>query len=151
MKLELRNNKDFWSGVMLIVLGIGAVYIAGEYRLGSIRRMGPGFFPVALGWILTIFGVVIMAKGLITKEQITVPWSARALILLPLSMVLFGIVIEFVGFVPAIVVLVLCAAAAGSEFKLLEAVLLAAALVLLSVSVFIWLIDLPYPLFKAFW
>ena len=52
MKLEFRNNKDFWAGMMLIGIGAAAMFIARDYRFGSALRMGPGFFPTILGGIL---------------------------------------------------------------------------------------------------
>ena len=64
MKIELRKNKDFWAGMMLIGIGAAAMLIAREYRFGSALRMGPGFFPVILGGILIVFGVCIMGVGL---------------------------------------------------------------------------------------
>lgn len=149
MKLELCNNKDFWAGIMLIVIGGGAVTIAGGYRFGSTVKMGPGFFPIVLGWVLILFGVAIMASGLASKEKIKERLSVRALILLPVSLLLFGILMNAAGFVPAIVALALCAATAGKGFKLWEVFLLTIGLTALSVALFIWGLDLPYPLIKG--
>ena len=64
MKTELRANKDFWAGMMLIVIGAAAMFIARDYRFGSALRMGPGFFPTILGGILIAFGACIVAVGL---------------------------------------------------------------------------------------
>ena len=52
MTLRLIDNKDFWSGVMLIAIGAGAVYVARDYALGTTLRMGPGYFPTALGALI---------------------------------------------------------------------------------------------------
>jgi hypothetical protein len=68
----------------------------------------------------------------------------------PLSIVLFGVLVEHGGFVPALVVLVVVSAAAGREFRLGEVALLTALLTALSVVVFVWGLGLPYPLFKGF-
>jgi hypothetical protein len=65
-------------------------------------------------------------------------------------MVLFGLLVERAGFVPALVVLVVGSAAAGREFRLGEVVLLTAVLTALSVAVFAWGLGLPYPLFRGF-
>ena len=70
MKMELRNNKDFWAGMMLIGIGAAAMFIARDYRFGSALRMGPGFFPTILGGILIVFGICIMAVGLRSGEKI---------------------------------------------------------------------------------
>ncbi len=150
MKIELRKNKDFWAGMMLIGIGAAAMFIAREYRFGSALRMGPGFFPVFLGGILIVFGVCIMAVGLKSGERIQGRVSLRGLILLPVSLILFGILMEVAGFIPALAALVFVAAAAGREFKFIEVLLLTAFLTLASVALFIWGLGLPYPLLKGF-
>jgi len=143
-------NRDFWGGVMLMVIGVAAVYIAKDYRLGSMARMGPGFFPIVLGVILFLFGLNLMVKGLIKGEKIQGNWSLRALILLSLSLVLFGVLMEHVGLIPALVVLIFGSASAGKEFRLVEVCLLTVVLTGLSVVLFVWGLGLPYPLIKGF-
>ncbi|HYG44796.1 MAG TPA: tripartite tricarboxylate transporter TctB family protein, partial [Bordetella sp.] len=47
--MQLRNRQDFWSGVMFIALGLGFAWKAASYQMGTAARMGPGYFPFALG------------------------------------------------------------------------------------------------------
>lgn len=150
MKSELRGNKDFWAGMMLIVLGAAAMFISRDYRFGSALRMGPGFFPTILSGVLIVFGVCIMAVGLKSGEKIRGRVSPRALIMLPLSLALFGVLMEKAGFMPALVVLVFLSAASGREFKFVEVSLLTLLLTVASVALFIWGLGLPYPLIKGF-
>jgi hypothetical protein len=150
MKLELRNNKDFWAGIMLIGIGAAAMFIARNYRFGSALRMGPGFFPTLLGGLLILFGIAIMATGLFHNEKIKEQLSVRALILLPVALLLFGILMKLAGFIPALAALVICSAAAGREFKLREVLLLTVVLTVLSVALFIWGLGLPYSLIQGF-
>jgi hypothetical protein len=146
MRIELRDNTGFWSGLMLIGTGTAAIVIAADYRLGSALRMGPGYFPSALGGILILLGIIVLAKGLKDPEPIAGRWSLRALILLPLSLVLFGVLMEHAGFVPALLVLVVGSSAAGGEFKIVEALLLAILLTVGATAVFVWGLGLPFPL-----
>jgi hypothetical protein len=150
MKLEFRNNKDFWSGVMFIVIGCAAMSGARNYPFGSTLRMGPGYMPTLLGGILTVFGIYVALRGLRTSEKMKGNWSLRALIVLPLSMVLFGVLMEYAGFVPAMMTLIIVSAAAGSEFKWVEALLASLTLTVLCSAVFIWGLGLPFPLIKGF-
>ncbi|HWT83926.1 MAG TPA: tripartite tricarboxylate transporter TctB family protein [Candidatus Methylomirabilis sp.] len=150
MKPEVRRNKDFWAGLMLIGIGAAALFIARDYRFGSALRMGPGFFPTILSVILMVFGVGIMAVGLRRGEKIQGSLSLRALVLLPSSLVLFGILMELAGFIPALVALVFLAAASGRAFKFVEVLLMTALLTVASVALFIWGLGLPYPLIKGF-
>ncbi|MBI2183276.1 MAG: tripartite tricarboxylate transporter TctB family protein, partial [Deltaproteobacteria bacterium] len=72
MKIELRSNKDFWAGIMLIATGAASIVIARGYPFGSTMRMGPGYFPSMLGAILLLFGLYVMIVGLRRGEKIAV-------------------------------------------------------------------------------
>ena len=98
-----------------------------------------------------LFGVCIMAMGLRSGEKIQDHLSLRALILLPLSLVLFGILMNLAGFIPAMVALVFVSAASGREFRFIEVLLLTVAADRWPRwAVFIWGLGLPYPLIKGF-
>jgi hypothetical protein len=147
---RLFKNKDFWAGIMFIGFGVAAMFIARGYRFGSAMRMGPGFFPTFLGGILIAFGVCIMAVGLRRGERIQERLSIRALVLLPLSLILFGLLMIWAGFIPALVVLIFVSALSGREFRFLEVLMLTGILVVAALALFIWGLELPYPLLKGF-
>jgi Tripartite tricarboxylate transporter TctB family len=144
--LELRNNKDIWAGLLLIAIGAGALTIARNYPSGTALRMGPGYFPVVLGGLLVAFGLYLLGSGLRGSARIESPWSLRALTILPLSLVLFGLLIERAGFIPAMMVLIFGSATASTQFRFAEILLFATGLTALSVAVFVWALGLPYPL-----
>src|SRR3970282_3006690 len=124
MKIALRSNKDFWAVIMLIAIGATSISIARGYPFGSTMRMGPGYFPSVLGGILLLFGIYVMIIGLRRGEKIAVHCSLRALIVLSLSLVAFGVLMTHAGFIPALVVLLFGYASAGREFKFVEVLLL---------------------------
>ena len=140
------NNKDVWAGLLLIAIGAVAILIARNYTFGTALRMGPGFFPIVLGALLILFGLYVLASGLRSGEAIKGSWSPRALVILPLSLVLFGLLMERGGFVPAMLVLIFASATASTEFKFVEVLLFSLALTAVSVAVFVWGLGLPYPL-----
>ncbi len=150
MKAGLRDNQDFWSGVMLIAVGMTAVVIARNYPFGTSLRMGPGYFPTVLGSILSLFGLWFLAKAFRSTEKIEPGWSLRALVVIPVSLVLFGILMTHGGFVPALIVLIFGSALASTEFNLIEVVLLTVGLTIGCIAVFIWGLGLPYQLFAEF-
>jgi hypothetical protein len=144
--VKLPDSKDFWSGVMLIAIGAVAVFMARDYPFGTALRMGAGFFPVVLGAALVLFGLYFVARGLRASEKIEGNWSLRALIVLPLAFVAFGILMEHAGFVPAMLALIVGSAAAGTEFRIGEVLALSVFLTIMCVALFIWALGLPYPL-----
>ena len=146
MQLEFRSNKDFWAGAMLIATGAVAVVIARDYAFGTSLRMGPGYFPTVLGAMLILFGLYLAAVGMKRQEKMSGGWSIRALIVLPLSLALFGLLMEHGGFIPAMLVLIFGSSLAGKEFKFVEVLLLSIGLTAFCVALFIWGLGLPYPL-----
>jgi len=96
-----------------------------------------------------VFGVSGVALGLRSGERITQPLTARTVILPPLALVLFGLLMDRAGFIPALVVLVFVAALSGRTFRVLEVLLLTAVLLAAAIALFIWGLGLPYPLFKG--
>jgi hypothetical protein len=148
--MTLGLSKDVWAGAMLIVIGTAAMLVARNYPFGTALRMGPGYFPIILGGLLTVFGLFILACGLHSRERIAGSFSLRALIILPISLLLFGVLMEHGGFVPAMIVLIFGSATAAAEFKFMEALLFSLALTALSVVIFVWGLGLPYPLITDF-
>jgi hypothetical protein len=152
MKLEWRTNKDLWAGLMYIVTGALGMWIARDYPFGSALRMGPGYFPSVLGGIMVAMGIYVLALGLRKNhEKIQGNLSLRALIVLPISMIVFGILMEEAGFIPAMAALIPISAAASREFKWLEVLGLTVGLTILCAAGFIFALGLPYPLIKGLW
>lgn len=147
MKTPLLRNKDFLAGVMFVGIGTTAMIIARDYPFGSSLRMGPGYFPTVLGGIVAAFGVYVLFHGLRTQAPVTRTWSVRALIVLPLTALVFGYMMEHAGFIPSLLVLTLMSALASPKFRWVEQSLLAIGLTVLSVGLFIYALGLPYPLF----
>jgi hypothetical protein len=145
-KIELRNNKRFLSGIMFLGIGAVAIYIAQDYPMGSALRMGPGYFPIVLGGILLAFGVWELIIGALKPVPVVGNWSLRALLILPASAVIFGILMEHAGFIPAMIALIYTSAWSSDEFKFWEVTALAIGLTAASVGLFIYGLGLPYPL-----
>ena len=151
MKFDWRSNRDFFAGLTYILIGTLGVWIARDYPFGSALRMGPGYFPTVLGYIMIVFGVLVLMMGVKNNEKIKGHWGLRGLIVLPIATVVFGVVMEHVGFIPALAALVPLSAASGREFKWGEVLLLTIGIIVMSLAIFIWGLGLPYPLIKGIW
>jgi hypothetical protein len=151
MKFDWRYNRDFFAGLLYILLGAVAMWIARDYPFGSALRMGPGYFPTVLGGMMIAFGVAVLLQGVKNNEKIQGNFSIRALFVLPIATVVFGVTMEHLGFIPALALLIPISAAAGRQFKWIEVGLLTVGIILLSLGIFIWGLGLPYIMIKGIW
>lgn len=147
MKVDLRNNKDFLAGLLLIAVGALGFYMALDYPFGSALRMGPGYFPRILGGILIAFGLYVGVRGLMKPERVEGVWGWKPLAIITIAFWVYGWMMDRAGFVPSLVVLIVLAAAAGREFRLKEVAVLTVVLVLFAYGVFIRGLGMPYSLF----
>jgi hypothetical protein len=143
---SILRGKDFWAGLMFMAFGASALLLGRDLTMGTAVRMGPGYFPAVLGGLLILFGLYFVARSLKAPVRIEGDWPWRPMIVLTISLLLFGFLMERAGFVPALFVLVFGSAAAGKEFKLLEVLLLSAFLTAFATVLFVWGLGLPYPL-----
>ena len=151
MKVALYDNKNFMSGLFFTGVGALGIFLAQDYPMGTALRMGPGYFPIVLSGMMILFGVYCLVQGLLKPEKLNGPnWSVRALVILPIATVVFGLLMEHGGFIPALIALVLISAYAGDEFKLVEVLILAVGLTVASWALFIWGLGLPDPLLTGF-
>jgi hypothetical protein len=146
--MKIKNQEDFWSGLMFIAFGVAAVVLSSGYPMGSPMRMGPGYFPRALGIITAILGLIIAFSALKVKGPKVKPFGWRGIIMLAAGFLFFGWAIEHLGFVPALFGMILCHAMAGKAFKPVEVMVLTLVLIIGSVALFIYGLDLPLPLFR---
>ena len=51
--------------IIYIAVGLAAVWIGRDYAPGTGSRMGPGYFPTLLGWLLALFGMLSVLRSLV--------------------------------------------------------------------------------------
>jgi putative tricarboxylic transport membrane protein len=144
--MHIRSPKDFCSGLIFVAIGAAFVALAQLYRLGTLDRMGPGMFPTLMGCALALLGVAVVLRSLVVVGEPLPDFQARPLVVSLLAIVLFGVALQWLGLVAAIVALVLVGGYAAREARLRENIVLAAVMVLFSVGIFVWLLGLPLPL-----
>jgi hypothetical protein len=143
-----RALPDILAGVVFIVFGAAFAVASLRYEVGTLLRMGPGYFPLALGVILVALGVLTVGKGLVAGEVErlgSVPW--RSLVLIVAALLCFGLTVRGLGLVPATALTALLTVLASYRIKLLTAVVVTAGLTLLSVLIFPLALRLPLPMF----
>lgn len=142
----LRSAKDVLAGLTFIGFGLAFAAGATAYDIGDPVRMGPGFFPLVIGVLLAILGGVIAVTGSADEVPITAPpWRAAGLILG--GIVVFGLTVRGLGLLPAIFLTALLAGLASRQTSPIGALLLAAALTVISVAIFVVALSVRLPLF----
>ncbi|PWT89965.1 MAG: hypothetical protein C5B56_06245 [Proteobacteria bacterium] len=142
---RLRAWQDLSAGLMFA--GFGAIFAlgAGQYSIGTLDEMGPGFLPLCVGILLALIGVLLIAKSLIAGGDAIAEFSTPPLLLIAASICVFALIFPYFGLVTAIFVLTVIAARASPEFRLSEALCLGALLAALSAGVFIYGLGIPLP------
>jgi hypothetical protein len=78
MRLKIKSERDFWSGVMFIVVGVAFALGARYYSFGSSARPGPGYFPFGLGILMAILGGMVLFKAVTVDTEDGEPIGAWA-------------------------------------------------------------------------
>lgn len=65
--MKITNGKDFWAGLMFMAFGLGFMFVARDYAMGTAVRMGPAYFPMVLGGILAVLGGIVLLRGFVSK------------------------------------------------------------------------------------
>jgi hypothetical protein len=145
-----RHHRDYYGGALMVVFGLGAIYMGVGYQTGDLRHMGPGFFPVAVGAIIALMGVLI-ALGAVGKEEEDGDYLApewRGWICIALSIVAFVVFGKYGGLLPATFAVVFIAALGDRDNSIKGAFILALSMCVICVVVFWWALQLQFPLFN---
>jgi Tripartite tricarboxylate transporter TctB family len=129
-------SKDFLSGVMFIAFGLIALYFGRNLALGTTVRMGPGYVPHMLSYIMLVLGLIIAVIALFYGGEITEAPKWRPITMVTIGIVAFALLLESTGLFPALVALVFIASLGSDEFKLWEVAVNTAVLTVLCVLVF---------------
>jgi hypothetical protein len=147
--MKIRAPKDFWSGVMFCGFAAIAIAAARGYSLGSAGKMGPGYFPLLLGFVLAALGAVLIARSVVVDDEPLPRFYVLPLVIIAAAVCLFGLLIEPLGLVVSLAVLTVLSAWVGPQFRPLETVVLAAVLIVFSIGVFVYVLGLPLTIWPS--
>lgn len=156
----MRFSRDGYAGLFLLAVALLFGVSAAGYHFGSLLRMGPGFYPLVISIMLGGLGLALLVSGVtfpaqdregaggLAQEHPPIRLDLRATLAVLGSICVFGLVLEKVGFVVSIFLLVAIASVADRKARLLPTVYLASALVVITVSIFLWGLGINIPLFR---
>ena len=159
--MNIKSQKDFFSGLMFTVVGVAFAWGATTYTVGNGARMGPGYFPLMLGIVMAIIGIIITFTALVTEtpdgDKIG-KWAWKQVFFILGANLAFGVLlgglpsigIPAMGLIAAIYALTIISSLAGHEFNLKSVLILATVLAIGSYFAFIWALKLQIQVWPTF-
>ena len=150
--MKIRNQRDFGAGIMYMVIGLFFAIVATRYPMGTAAKMGPGYFPFYLGLLMVLLGLLVSIRSMGAKVPIeAIPkFNWKIIAQITGAVVLYALLLPRMGFLVAVVVLVLVSANASKDFTWKGSLMNAAFLVIFTYSVFVVGLNLQFPLLPAF-
>ena len=148
--MTIRAPKDFWAGIMFLAFAAVAILAARGYSMGAAGRMGPGYFPMALGIVLGGLGLILAVRAFVISGPHIDGIALRPLLTVVLAVVLFGLLIQHLGLVLSLIITVVASAFASRQSRALEVSALALVLAAFSVGIFVYALRLPLTVWPSF-
>lgn len=151
--MKIKSQRDFFSGLLFMLVGIGFAIGASNYSLGTSARPGPGYFPLILSAIMAVLGAMVVFKALTIETEGGDPIGAvawRPLLVIVFAITVFGAALPRLGMLITVPLLIIIVSFAGDEFKWKGVI--AASIVLTGFAwfVFVFGLKLTLPLWPAF-
>lgn len=159
--MNIKSQKDFFSGLMFMGIGVAFAWGATTYNVGSGARMGPGYFPLMLGILMTILGALITFKALVVEttggDKIG-KWAWKPLFFVILANLIFGVLLAGLpniklpafGMIIAIYALTFIASMAEAGWKFKSTFILATVLAVGSYVAFVMALKLQFQVWPEF-
>ena len=159
--MNIKSQKDFFSGVMFMGIGVAFAWGATNYNVGDAARMGPGYFPLMLGVLMAILGVAITFKALVVEtmggDKIG-KWAWKPLTFIIMANLVFGALLAGLpnikfpafGMIVAIYALTFIASIAEPGWRVKNTFILATILAVGSYLAFVLALKLQFPVWPAF-
>jgi hypothetical protein len=151
--VKIKSQKDLWSGLMFIVVGLGFAWGALNYSFGSSARPGPAYFPFGLGILTAVLGAVLLFGALTIETEDGEPigkWPLKQMVLILGAVVIFGLLIPKVGMAVALPMLIGISSLASGEFHWKEVLINSVVLTVGSWGIFIKGLGLIIPLWPTY-
>ena len=151
--MKIKSQRDFFSGLMFLVVGIVFAIGATNYSMGTSARPGPGYFPLILSVLMAILGSVVLFKALTIETEGGDPVGSiawRPLIVIVVAISVFGAALPRLGMVITVPLLIIIVSFAGGEFRWKGVVANSVVLTAFAWLVFVYGLKLTIPMWPSF-
>jgi putative tricarboxylic transport membrane protein len=147
---SIRSPRDFWGGLVLIAVGILAIWASRDLPGQRGFAFGPGTAPRLFSGLLVGFSAVVALGGLIMDGPRIEKYKVRGPVLVIFAILGFAAMIRPLGMVPASFVTFMVAILGSKEMRVLESFIAAAVMTAFCVLLFVYLLNLPFQLWPRF-
>jgi hypothetical protein len=149
MRLRLLTLQDVWAGLLLAAFGAAALVFGADLPMGTARRMGPGYMPYGLAWLLILCGVIVALRGVLAAGAAVERMRLRPFVGVIGGGLAFALLIDRGGILLASAGAITGAALADRTSRWHEAAALAVLSMAFAAVVFVKLLGLNIPLWPA--
>lgn len=146
--LRVKSPQDLGAGLVFVLIGVAGAVFGRELTFGTAARMGPGYFPILLSYLIIGIGLIVAARGLTTDGPALERFRVRPLALVLIAIVASGYLLSWIGLFLTTIVITFVAAFARPDVNLRETLLLGTGMGLFAVLVFVYALGQPLP---AWW
>ena len=136
-------SKDLIAGLTFSSIGVAVVIVAGDYPMGTLVRMGPGYFPMIIGSLTILIGLGLILKSLIEKPDPLPKFAFRQPLFLLGAIIIYAVTLERLGLVISTVLLIILSCLADRPVNWIRTLVLSGGLVALALCLFWYLLELP--------
>jgi len=151
MQSTVVRSKELWSGLLFFALGCAAFGMALQYPIGTMSRMGPGYFPLVLSGTIAVLGLIFIGRALVLGGTPLGGSRPLAIVCVLGSAAIFAGLLDTFGLAIAALLLVVAAYAGGPEFRLPRMIALGIGLAAFVVVLFALLLKLQVPIGPKPW
>jgi hypothetical protein len=141
------KTPDGQAGIFFTLFGLFVAWQSLRYPLGRLSQMGPGLFPLGLGSLLVVVGVIVIVNAIRSSQAAAEPFAWPPAIIITAAVLASGLLLLTAGLFVAIPVLVLIASLAARNNRWPAVLLTAVSLTIMAWLIFIVGLDLRIPLF----
>jgi hypothetical protein len=142
--MTLRGNiPDLAFAAFLVALGAFAFALASDLTPGTAAAMGPGYVPRGLAVIIMVYGAVLGLRAAFAGRQAFPVVAWRPLIMISAAVALFAVLLPIAGLAITSLAVLTCSGVAAYDARLRENALLAVALAIFAVLLFVTALGLP--------
>lgn len=146
MKSPFYRTSDGQSGIFFTGFGAFLAWQSLQYPLGRAAQMGPGYFPLVIGCLLVVVGLIVIAKAILADAPRTTPFDWRAAAIVTIAIIASAFLLLTAGLLVAIPVLVVVSSLAARELHWGTTILTTIVLTAMAWLVFIVGLGLRIPL-----